>query len=108
MNVRRRVLIVVPRLVAGGSEKVLSTIAGNLDRKRFEVHLAVLGDVKAAERAAVVAHVVVHELGLRHARYAGIGLLQPDLEIASADRTRRGRTSRSPRDTTSETRTSRY
>ena len=76
MNVRRRVLIVVPRLVAGGSEKVLSTIAGNLDRKRFEVHLAVLGDVKAAERAAVAAHVVVHELGLRHARYAGIGLLR--------------------------------
>jgi glycosyltransferase involved in cell wall biosynthesis len=76
MNVRRRVLIVVPRLMAGGSEKVLSTIAGNLDGERFEVHLAVLGDVKVAERAAVAAHVVVHELGLRHARYAGIGLLR--------------------------------
>src|SRR3954454_16630006 len=76
MNVRRRVLIVVPRLVAGGSEKVLSTIAGNLDGERFEVHLAVLGHVKAPERAAVAAHVVVHELGLRHARYAGIGLLR--------------------------------
>ncbi len=76
MNVRRRVLIVVPRLVAGGSEKVLSTIAGNLDGERFEVHLAVLGHVKGAERAAVAAHVVVHELGLRHARYAGIGLLR--------------------------------
>jgi glycosyltransferase involved in cell wall biosynthesis len=76
MNVRRRVLIVVPRLVAGGSEKVLSTIAGNLDGERFEIHLAVLGGVKAAEQAAVAAHIVVHELGLRHARYAGIGLLR--------------------------------
>ena len=76
MNVRRRVLIVVPRLVAGGSEKVLGMVANNLDRERFDVHLAVLGDVKAAERAAVAVHVVAHELGLRHARYAGIGLLR--------------------------------
>ncbi len=68
-------LIVIPRLVAGGSEKVLSTIAGSLDRERFEVHMAVLGDVQPCERAVVAAHVVIHELGLRHARYAGIGLL---------------------------------
>ena len=108
MNVRRRVLIVVPRLVAGGSEKVLSTIAGNLDRERFEVHLAVLGDVKAAERAAVAAHVVVHELGLRHARYAGIGLLRLIWRLRPRDRARGRRTSRSARDTSSESRTSRY
>ena len=76
MNVRRSLLIVVPRLVAGGSEKVLSMIAGNLDRERFEVHLAVLAEVKPAEHAAVAPHVVVHELGLRHARYAGIRLLR--------------------------------
>jgi glycosyltransferase involved in cell wall biosynthesis len=72
----QRVLIVVPRLVAGGSEGVLRMIADNLDRERFEVHLGVLSKVKPSEGAAVAAHVIVHELGLRHARYAGLGLLR--------------------------------
>ncbi len=66
----------VPRLVAGGSEKVLITIAGNLDRERFEVHLAVLSEAKQSEHAAVAPQVTIHELGLKHARYAGLGLLR--------------------------------
>jgi glycosyltransferase involved in cell wall biosynthesis len=76
LNGKRKVLIVIPRLVAGGSEKVLNAIAAGLDRDRFEVHVAVLSNVKAVDRANIPAHITVHELGPRHARYAGIGLLR--------------------------------
>jgi glycosyltransferase involved in cell wall biosynthesis len=75
--------------VAGGSEKVLSVIAANLNPDRFEVHVAVLGDVTASDRANLPAHVSIHELGFRHARYAGIGLswliwkLRPDVVLAA-------------------------
>jgi glycosyltransferase involved in cell wall biosynthesis len=66
---------VIPRLVAGGSEKVLTTIAKHVDRTRFEVHLAVL-DNENSDRPATLRDLALHSLKSRHTRYAGFGLLR--------------------------------
>ena len=73
---RRRVLFVLPKLVAGGSEKVLRTVASNLDRGRFEVHLAVLGDSTIDDRACLAPHIQIHKLAALRVRFAGIKLLR--------------------------------
>lgn len=71
---RRRVLIVVPQLVAGGSEKVLTTIAAALDADRFDVHVAILGSIETISDAR--ATYTTHVLGCSRARYAGWKLLR--------------------------------
>ena len=73
---RRRILIVIPQLVAGGSEKVLTTIARNLNRELFEIHIAVLGRGSADSDLSAPPHIGLHELKARHVRYAGFGLLR--------------------------------
>lgn len=55
---------------------MLTTLAGNLNRDRFHVHLAVLSGAKASEHALIPKHIAVHELGLPRIRYAAISLLR--------------------------------
>lgn len=76
LNGARRVLIVIPRMAVGGSEKMLTTLAGNLNRDRFDVHLAILSGAKASEHAFVPQHIALHELGAPRIRYAAISLLE--------------------------------
>ena len=73
---RRRILIVIPRLIAGGSEKVLTTIAKKLDRERFEVHVAVLSNESPDQLDVLPSHIALHRLNVSRARYAGFGLLR--------------------------------
>ena len=75
-DVHRRILIVIPRLIAGGSERVLTTIAKKLDRERFQVHVAVLSNDNPNQLDVFPSHIALHRLNVSRARYAGLALLR--------------------------------
>jgi glycosyltransferase involved in cell wall biosynthesis len=72
---RTRILLLVPRLRAGGAEQVMALIARGLSRDKYDVHLGLVmgndvGSVPLPE------WVTVHVLGARRARKAAIPLLR--------------------------------
>ena len=75
MAKRIRVLLLIPRLNAGGAEQVMSLVATGLSQSKYEVHL---GLVKARDTGstALPVSVTVHAMGVARARVAGISLLR--------------------------------
>ncbi len=72
---RTRILLLIPRLRAGGAERVMALVARGLARDRYEVHL---GLVMGRDAASVVLPewVTVHSLGAGRARKAALRLLK--------------------------------
>jgi glycosyltransferase involved in cell wall biosynthesis len=72
---RTRILLLIPRMRAGGAEQVMKLVASGLSREKYEIHLGlVMADEAGAH--ALPAWVTVHALGARRARNAGIPLLR--------------------------------
>jgi glycosyltransferase involved in cell wall biosynthesis len=72
---RTRILLLVPRLNAGGAEQVMALVARGLSREKYEVHLGLV-TAAAASGGVVPEWVTVHALGAKRARWAGIKLLR--------------------------------
>lgn len=72
---RTRILLLIPRLRAGGAERVMALVAGGLARDRYEVHL---GLVMGRDAGSVVLPewVTVHTLGAGRAKKGAIPLLK--------------------------------
>lgn len=67
---RRRVLFLIPTLTGGGAERVVVTLLQHLDRRRFDLALAVADTRGAAFRDAVPPDVEFIDLGCRRVRHA--------------------------------------
>ena len=74
MGNRTRILLLIPRLGAGGAEQVMTLLASRLSRDKYEVHLGLL--MADAAAIALPAWVTVHALGAGRARYGAIPLLR--------------------------------
>ncbi|HMF19274.1 MAG TPA: glycosyltransferase [Gemmataceae bacterium] len=66
---RKRILLLIPTLTAGGAERVYTTLLHHLDRQTFEPHLALL-QAKGEYLPDVPADVVIHDLKASRSRYA--------------------------------------
>jgi glycosyltransferase involved in cell wall biosynthesis len=73
---RQRLLLVVPTLCGGGAERVMCTLAHNLDRSRYEVSLAVFDMREAAYRHLIPEDVPLYDLGAARVRFGIPGLLK--------------------------------
>ncbi|MFZ2021947.1 MAG: glycosyltransferase [Terracidiphilus sp.] len=72
---RTRILLLIPRLQAGGAEQVMTLVARGLSRKKYEVHLCeVTADGQRA--SSLPKWVTAHALGARRARLSAIPLLR--------------------------------
>jgi glycosyltransferase involved in cell wall biosynthesis len=67
---RRRVLFLIPTLTGGGAERVMVTLLQHLDRRRFDLALAVVDTRNAVFRDQVPADVEFIDLGCRRVRGA--------------------------------------
>ena len=89
MAQRTRVLLLIPRLGAGGAEQVMTLLARGLSSEKYEVHL---GLVMAGEAppAGLPPRITLHPLCAGRARYAATKLLRlvwslkPDVIISGA------------------------
>lgn len=70
IDTRRKVLLLLPTLQAGGAERVIVTLLQHLDRSRFRLTLAVVDTRGAVFRGDVPADVDFVDLGCRRVRYA--------------------------------------
>jgi glycosyltransferase involved in cell wall biosynthesis len=75
MTDRKRVLFLIPSFIAGGAQRVFSTLLRHLDRDRFEIHLAVL-KAKGEYMADLPKDIVLHDLKISRMRYAAPKLLK--------------------------------
>jgi glycosyltransferase involved in cell wall biosynthesis len=66
---RKRVLFLVPSLIAGGAQRVFSVLLRHLDRDRFEPHLALV-QATGPYMADLPSDVVVHNLNISRVRYS--------------------------------------
>ena len=75
MAERIRILLLIPRLNAGGAERVMALVASGLSQSKYEVHL---GLVKAHDTAPATLpeSVTVHALGASRARTAAVSLIR--------------------------------
>ncbi|HEV2215421.1 MAG TPA: glycosyltransferase [Terracidiphilus sp.] len=82
---RVKILLLIPHLGGGGAERVIATLARNLDPSRYEVHLAL---VTQSSRPSLPPGLLVHPLGARRVRYGALSLLRlvwllrPDLILS--------------------------
>jgi glycosyltransferase involved in cell wall biosynthesis len=72
---RTRILLLIPRLNAGGAEKVMALVARGLSREKYEVHLGLV-TAAGTDGHTLPSWVTVHLLGAKRARSAGIPLLR--------------------------------
>ena len=68
-SVRRRVLFLMPNLAGGGAERVIVLLLRNLDRSRFEPHLALVGAAGPFLKD-VPADIPLHDLNAKRVRRA--------------------------------------
>jgi glycosyltransferase involved in cell wall biosynthesis len=73
--VRKRVLFIVPSLIAGGAQRVFSTLLRHLDRSRFEPHLAMV-QARGEYLQDVAKDVVIHDLNVSRVRYAAPAIVR--------------------------------
>lgn len=66
---RRKILFVIPTLAFGGAERVVLTLLKHLDRKRFDLVLAVVDSRNAVYRSGVPEDVEFIDLGATRVRY---------------------------------------
>ena len=64
-----RVLLAIPKMESGGSQRVMLNLLRNLDRSRFELHLALL-DTEGPHFKDIPQDVSIHHLGVSSARFA--------------------------------------
>ena len=70
-----KVLLLIPHLGIGGSQRVVATLARHLDARRFEVHICLVTESDlSAHQFPVWVH--VHVLSVQRARYAAMPLLR--------------------------------
>jgi glycosyltransferase involved in cell wall biosynthesis len=88
LETRKRVVFVLPTLLAGGAERVLITLLNNLDRARFDCHLVVLNEIGPL-REWVMRDIPYHHLGgvkIRHAipkLVKKLNTLRPDIIVST-------------------------
>lgn len=66
---RFKILLLVPHLGLGGAQHVLATLARNLDKTKYEVHLGLLTQ-SSIDDCEFSSSITVHCLGATRARYA--------------------------------------
>jgi glycosyltransferase involved in cell wall biosynthesis len=69
------VLLLIPRLNAGGAEQVMTLLARGLSREKYRVHLGLV-TADTASKDALPEWVTAHALGAKRARWAGARLLR--------------------------------
>lgn len=74
-NDRKRVLFLIPSFIAGGAQRVFSTLLRHLDYDLLEIHLAVL-EAKGEYLADLPKYIVLHDLKVSRMRYAAPKLLK--------------------------------
>jgi glycosyltransferase involved in cell wall biosynthesis len=72
---RTRILILIPRLHAGGAEQVMTLVARGLSKEKYDVHLALVMSADAGA-TAMPPSVTTHALGAKRARKGAIPLLR--------------------------------
>jgi glycosyltransferase involved in cell wall biosynthesis len=72
---RTRILLLIPRLRAGGAEQVMGLIARGLSRETHDVHLGLVMSSDAGE-TALPPWVTIHALGAKRARNGAVPLLR--------------------------------
>lgn len=84
-----RVLLTIPSFGGGGAERVMTTLARRLDRRRFEVHLAVVNNIGPLGEN-LPADITRHSLDRKRVSQAAIPLLrlvrqvQPDVLLTAS------------------------
>ncbi|MGD0630402.1 MAG: glycosyltransferase [Terracidiphilus sp.] len=74
MEQRTKVLLLIPHLGGGGAEKVLSHLAQQLSRQKYELHLCLAAQVDPATESFPPG-VTIHRLRASRVRYAAFPLL---------------------------------
>jgi len=72
---RPTVLLLIPHLGGGGSERLIETLARSLDPERYDVHLALITSAEIESRQFPPT-VSVHKIGARRVRTGVFGLLR--------------------------------
>lgn len=72
---REKILLLIPSLAGGGAERFFCMLLEHLDRRRFELHVA-LFSLHGEYRRDVPKDVVIHDLKCVRARYAAIRLVR--------------------------------
>ncbi|MFQ5912340.1 MAG: glycosyltransferase [Nitrospinota bacterium] len=70
-----RTLVIAASLGGGGAERVITTLLRNLDRRRFDLHLALV-DASGPYLSRIPPDVTVHDLRARRVRYALLPILR--------------------------------
>ncbi|MBS1803047.1 MAG: glycosyltransferase [Acidobacteria bacterium] len=73
--VRPRVLLLIPHLGGGGSERVIETLARSLDPAKYEVHMALTSAMRG-KIEQFPPHVLIYELRAHRVRRSAFKLLQ--------------------------------
>ena len=71
---RTRILMLIPRLQAGGAEQVITLIARGLSQEKYDVHLGLV--TATGSHAAMPPWITIHVLGAKRARAGAIPLLR--------------------------------
>ncbi len=88
MNLRPRVLLVIPHLGGGGAERVMALLASSLSAQKYELHLALLTQTELPTEVKLPPWVQIHALGASRVRSGAMGLLRlvhrikPDLIVS--------------------------
>jgi len=75
MNIRPKVLLLIPHLGGGGAERVIELLARGISAEKYEIHLGVITQAKNAI-GTVPALVVLHALGAKRVRAGACKLLR--------------------------------
>jgi glycosyltransferase involved in cell wall biosynthesis len=87
MEMRPKLLLLIPHLGGGGAEKVITLLLRNLCPHKYELHLGLI-TAGSVGQVALPSHVSVHALGASRTRGASVRLLalvwsiQPDLIVS--------------------------
>ena len=87
MNIRAKILILIPHLGGGGAERVTALLAKVLSAEKYELHLGLLTQTKTGEET-LPASVRIHALGAPRVRAGAFRLLRlvrrlkPDLILS--------------------------
>jgi glycosyltransferase involved in cell wall biosynthesis len=82
---RPKILLLIPHLGGGGSERVIETLARSLNPEKYEIHLCLITRPQTETPSLTVP---IHQLRARRVRHSGIRLLrliwrlQPDLILS--------------------------
>ena len=79
------VLLAIPKMESGGSQRVMLNLLRNLDRSRFELHLALL-HTDGPHYKDIPKDVSIHHLGVSSARFAVLPLAKLCREWADREK----------------------